>query len=217
MIGRELAEEALDWVQDVSFDETSALALLNRAQVAVASRLLLPGLSDGYDTVTTDPLAFAVAVPDDYMKALYHAQTANGTLTVYQNMALFLAYYPRISPQTGPVSGVVAINRQLVYQPVPNLPTEITLRYYRRPTPMTTRSDSYPDGVEFGTEIAEQYEKALVHYAAKEMWAKLEQGEGSRPDTSYHNGEYERFVALLEAGCPKAVPHPKPPICESNW
>ena len=217
MNGNELVAEVLDWVTDVSFTADDALILLNRGQVAIASRLLLPGLSNGIDTVDTVPGQYAVAVPDDYMKVLYHAQTDNGNPTVYQNIALFMTDFPVIDDSPGTLAGVVVAGRQLVYQSVPTLAKTITLRYYRKPTPMTTRSDSYPDGYEFGSDVGENYEKALVHYAAKEIYAKIEQGDGNKEDTAYHTAEYNRHLATMKDGTPESRPHPKPPVCEANF
>jgi len=219
MNGNELVAEVLDWVQDTSFGKTAVLNVLNQGQVAIASRILLPGLSNGYDTITTVTDDYKVALPSDsdYMKACYHAQTSNVVVDVYQSLSAFLAEFPYLQTTRSSLMGIVITGGELVYQGVPASATDIEIRYYRKPTPMTTRSDSTPDGVEFGSDVAENYERALVHYAVRYCYAKIEQGDGRKEDTAFHNGEYERYVKLLDTGSPKNRPHPKPPICEGNW
>jgi len=218
MNAKQLVDKVINNVTEIDFDEAEVLEKLNEGQVELASRLLLPGLSDGYDTVTTVTTGPEVPMPDDYMKELLSARVVDGSrVKVVANFGLFDSQYGPVDSTTGSVVACVAHGRNLIYQNVPGVAKSIQLWYYRLPTPMQYREDSFPDGVEFFRDYSTHFQKALFHYACQELWAEIEQGEGNKPDTSYHEAKFEQYVRKLNARCNKARPHMKVPQVKGNW
>jgi hypothetical protein len=218
MNGEELVQEVLDATQNAAVTADGALVLLNRAQVALAERLLLPGLSNGRASVATVVDDFQVTMPATYMKHLYGAFTDDGELEVYSNLTLMMADLGEPQVLAGPLDGVTVMARQLVYSKVPVTATTIRLWYYRKPVAIQELPTSFPDGVEHGSDVAELFCRALLYYATTIIKEKVESYQPSKPDTMRGDQRWEEFVALLRTGTGGLqVPRRPPPVCRSSW
>ena len=218
MNGEELVAEVLDTVTDLSVTAADALKLLNRGLVRVAQELLLPGLSDGYGTVQTAPGSWSVDVPTNFMRELYRCYGDSQELTVFSNMNLFLEENGDLSLVSGPLKHVTVQKRKLVYQAVPSVAKTVKLHYYRKPTPLEAAPQSFLDGAEYDTDVSEALEQAVVNFALWKIYHKIEMGEKTKTDTTYHKGLFEEDLVRMESlGVNRQRPRKSPPICEQNW
>lgn len=218
MNAEELIEEVEDIIQDPSYDSEAILKHLNRGQLAIANKLLLPGLSDGHASVNTVLSQNHATLPTNYHKALHVAQVDGLPVKVYNNKALMIADYGKLTTQTGAVIGVTVDSGELVYQRVPATATAVELFYYRKPTPMTESGTSFPDGL--GGQMADNddFDFALIHYACWRLFERIEQGlEGQKIDTGYHKNEFYERVGELRLFCKEGRSHPVPPITKGSW
>ena len=220
MNGEQLVAEVMDIVQDGSVDADAVLALLNQGQIAVASRVLLPGLSDGNSTVTTLTDGYLVDLPVDYHRELFLAQVDGRKVPVYANKMLLMEELglSGIGLSTGTIYGVTTNGKQLLYQMVPVAAKDIELFYYRLPAAIAETTASYPDGLTTHGATNDHFDWALIHYAASHLFSKIEDGmEGQKVNTQHHAGMFEGRVAEIESATGRGRPRPAPPICGVNW
>jgi len=205
------AEEIIDEIilkvdsDDVEDDREQVLKLINRAHGYLTNHILLPGLADGFATVSTVVDDYKVDMPDDYSRGLFLARTnVNGfekDLTIVETLAEIVSVYPNLSftADIGSVNIVAAQRNTLYYYMVPSTVTEIGLFYHRKPTPMEDVYTSYPDGLTETGVDDEAWNEALIYYACWKLFAKIEQGlEGKKIDTSYNANVFNDMVDQLE-------------------
>ena len=214
-----MIDEVLDIVDDPSFDrEDDVLKYLNLGQVSAAAKLLIPGLSDGYDTVATLVDAYKVPAPADYMKMVHSVSVAGRPVRLCRNFADLVQRYEGLSLDAGEVGAVVISAGQVFYQQVPAVPAAIELFYYRLPAPMVDAATSYPDGLGTLQGAMDNYSRALIHFAASQLYSKIEQGmEGEKVDTGYHFALYQALLDEFHLGHLEEIVHPSPPVSEVNW
>ena len=220
MNAEQLITEVADIVQDSSYDNETILAYLNRGQVAVAGALLLPGLADGYGTVTSVVDGYGVALPADFHRELFHAQVGGRPVKVYRNMGMMLHELEKITAQAGQLVAVCPNARRLMYQQVPVSATNVELFYYRLPAAMTDEDDtSRPDGLSMQAGVAvEHYDFALVHYAAALIYDRIEDGiEGQKVNTLSHRQQYALRLEEMRLHVREGRPHAPPPVSGVNW
>ena len=217
MNGVELIEEVLDTAADISFDEEDALKYLNQGLSAMARKLLLPGLSNGYSTVYSLTDSNKVALPADYAKGLYACQVAGSQVTVYSNVSKFFRVFQQLNLAAGSIAAVSVQGGFLVYQRVPSVAKEIELFYYRKPEPIEESEQSRPAGLADSVELSEDFDNALINYALHRIYEKIEQGEASKPDTIYHFSQYQYYMAEVDSGIDKQRPRPEPTVCRVSF
>jgi len=214
------AEEMLDEVVGIvlnpySDDREDYLKYLNRANVILASRFLLPGLGDGNDTVDTATDSKTVALPDDYGRELFLALVEGKEVSVVRELRSLSILFGGLSLDSGTISAVTASNGNLVYQRVPDTVTEVDLFYYRNPVPMEDSTDSNPDGFVDDEDL----DNALINYACWQAFAKLEQGvEGRKVSTEYHLGAFKEHEAAVKLKCYReGEQYASPPPANKAW
>jgi len=215
-----MIDEVLDIVDDPSFDrEDDVLKYLNLGQVSAAAKLLIPGLSDGYDTVATLVDAYKAPAPADYMKMVHSVSVVGRPVRLCRNFADLVQRYEGLSLDAGEVGAVVISAGQVFYQLVPAVSVDIELFYYRLPTPMTDSLTSFPDGLGSIMQAAmDNYSQALIHFAASQLYSKIEQGmEGAKVDTQYNFALYNELLAQFNLGHSEEIVHPAPAVGEVNW
>jgi hypothetical protein len=214
-----MIDEVLDIVDDPSFDrEDDVLKYLNLGQVSAAAKLLIPGLSDGYDTVATLVDAYKAPAPADYMKMVHSVSVVGRPVRLCRNFADLVQRYEGLSLDAGEVGAVVISAGQVFYQLVPAVSVDIELFYYRLPTPMTDSLTSFPDGLGNLQDAMDNYSRALIHFAASQLYSKIEQGmEGEKVDTAYHFALYQALLDEFHLGHLEEIVHPSPPVSEVNW
>lgn len=193
-----LVTEVLKIVDSAGFAAADALKYLNRAQLAVANRLLLPDLADGYDTVTTSTSAYSVALPSDYHKGLFLAQVDDEQVNTFKDILSLSKVYGKLTTTAGSIVAVAINAGNLVYQEVPATAADIELFYYRKPVDMTNVDTSFPDGLQ----DVDAYDDALIYYACWKMYTQVEQGlEGAKIDTKYNEDRWEQMVDRVGLHC----------------
>jgi len=214
-----MIDEVLDIVDDPSFDrEDDALKYLNLGQVSAAAKLLIPGLSDGYGTVSTATDAYKVPAPADYMKMVHSVSVGGLPVRLCRNFADIVQRYEGLSLDAGEVGAVVLSAGQVFYQLVPAVSVDIELFYYRLPVAMTDSAASYPDGLGAMQEAMDNYSQALIHFAASHLSGKIEQGmEGAKVNTMYHFALYKELLAQFDLAHAEEVVYPAPAVGEVNW
>jgi hypothetical protein len=220
MNAEQLIAEVADIVQDSSYSNEAILHCLNRGQVAVAGAILLPGLADGYGTVTTSVSEYSVALPADFHRELFHAQVDGLPVKVYRNMGVMIHDLEKITAQAGQLVAVCPNAGNLLYQKVPSTAREVELFYYRLPTAMDDEDDnSRPDGLSMQAGVAlEHFGFALVHYAAALIFDRIEDGiEGQKVNTLSHREQYAGRLEEMRLHVREGRPHAPPPIAGVNW
>ncbi len=218
MNGSQLVDMAKNLVVDPRFNRSWYIDALNRGILAVASRILMPGLADGADSVDTAVDAPTAAMPSDFHRELYHAEIDGEVVTVKSNIAQVFAmgYTKRL--EAGSVAVVCQHGTNLFYQQVPETSKQIDLLYYRKPDTLYDRRNSYPDGL---SDIAEHpsYDNAIIAYAAHLAWMIIEQGfDGDKKETNYHLGEFARNADdLVSVGVARSRPRKPPTICRGRF
>jgi hypothetical protein len=218
MNAKELIEEVIDLVDDDWVDEKRALKAINAAQVAVARKVLLPGLADGSDTVTTLTTGNEVALPTDYLRELYYCSVDGQYPNVWSNLMLLGQEMGHLELKVGPVTDVCTLGSNLFYMNSPSTAVTLNLRYYRKPTAMTRSAESYPDGLEVGNGSEEDYENAILSHAAWKLFLRIEAGvEGEAKDSTRHSNLFTYHIKEMQKALGAARPHRIPPIVEQNF
>jgi hypothetical protein len=214
-----MIDEVLDIVDDPSFDrEDDVLKYLNLGQVSAAAKLLIPGLSDGYDTVATLVDAYKAPAPADYMKMVHSVSVVGRPVRLCRNFADLVQRYEGLSLDAGEVGAVVISAGQVFYQLVPAVSVDIELFYYRLPTPKTDILTIFPHGLGNLQDAKDNYSQALIHFSASRLYTKIEQGmEGEKVDTAYHFALYNALLDEFNLGHLEEIVHPSPPVSEVNW
>jgi len=191
-----------------SYADSALLPYLNAAQVAIAERVLLPGLSDGLATISATTGAMYATVPATYHRRIFMAKntTTGAAVDVFSNLGI-LAQTKEIYPSIDNEGDVVAIAihaGRIVYQMVPTSAQTISLMFYRLPVPMTESSTSYPDGMG-GSRVADSKEAldfALIHHAAWNCYERIEDGmEGQKVNSERHKGLFDKHMERLSLVC----------------
>lgn len=219
MNGKELIDDIIDTVQqEETYPRTRVLGYLNQALLAIAGRVLLPGLADGAGTVTTVIDSNVAPLPADFHRELHQA-TADGTpVQISANAGIMLADDFNFDLTAGQVLGVTVMAGNLAYQYVPAVPVDIALRYYRKPTLLADSDTSVPDGLAGSHGMEDDIDLALISHVCARIFSKVEQGlEGAKIDTTYHTGQYEAAIARLTSGVDRARPRKAPPKVRFRW
>lgn len=90
-------------VQDSSYDDALLLDFANRARRYIAGRVHLPALRSEGTTITTAPGLFAVPMPDDYQRELFHCydETESCRIKVFRSNNLMLKRYAHEADKDG--------------------------------------------------------------------------------------------------------------------
>jgi len=129
MNAERLVEKVLNTVNYPKLGEDEALAYLNDGQKIIASRVLLPGLSNGAATMHTAIDAYSIDLPADYHRNLYLAQIERRDLPIMLDMR-------SLSSSTGPIAvnntppellAVAAQAGKFIYQNVPETSVEVAM------------------------------------------------------------------------------------------
>jgi len=205
------AENLIAEVADIVLGETTdevCLAALNAAQMAIAERVLLPGLSDGLATISATTGAMYATIPATYHRRIFMAKntTTGSVVDVYSNigiMAQITEIFPSIDNE-GDVISIALHSGRILYQRVPTSTQSISLMFYRLPVDMEDSSTSYPDGMG-GSRVAgskEAIDFALIHHAAWNIFEKIEDGmEGAKVNSTRHQGLFEEHMERLSLVC----------------
>lgn len=216
MNAEELIEAVVDIIQDDSIEGEEILSYLNLGQLAIANRVLLPGLADGHATLSTVLDDFMVSLPTDYHRGLFLAQSDDSIPTVVKTMGDIVTVTGMpLSKDTGSAVNIVAAQaRKFVYQPVPEAGAEVEIFYHRKPIPMTESNKSFPDGLSADSSGNDDADQALIYYACWRSFAKIEQGlEGAKVDTKYYLGLFEETLEIIDLHSTregKSYPKPLP-------
>lgn len=210
--GSEIAERVLGVVQDDSFTENTVISLINDCVKAISRKMILPAL-DTEGTVTTLTDAAVVPLPVNFQRNLYHAQNpaAYQSIKILNSRGAMLSEHMRLDQPGTIVRSVAAVKPFLLYAPIPTVATIITLRYQRKPTVITERTevDLFPDG----------FEDVPFYYACWQLYSKIEQGiDGAKVDTNYYMALYLGMRDELELSLKEGVSLPPPPIARmERW
>jgi len=218
MNGTELIDDIDDIVSDPRFTRAWFLARLNRGLMAVAGRVLLPGLADGSASINTVLGNHIVTLPETYHRTLYQASINGAPVRIYPSIGIMRDEGFNLNNDAGSVLGVSVNAGSLFYQRVPAVVTAISLRFYRKPTALADTTASYPDGLGGSTEMAEMLDQALVGYVCNAAYSRIEDGiEGQMVNTNYHLGRHEDAIDKMSKGFGRATPMPEPPVVEFRW
>jgi len=195
-----LIDDVLAEISDEQ-DTTRAevLSRLNKAQLAVAGKILMPDLADGNTSVLSVLGSSEADMPADFHRHIFMAQIDNYPVRTYLSFPLFLQEFNSLSDDAGDIIGIVTKGLKLIYQGVPSDATTIALQYYRLPVDMTDVSTSYPDGIS----NSEEYVMCLFHYACWKLFARVEDYTEAKHDTMYHKKEYQDYLVELGHACSK--------------
>lgn len=219
MNGEELIDDIIDTVQqEETYDRDRVLAYLNQALLAIAGRVLLPGLADGADTVTTELGVNVAPLPIDFHREIYHVVVDGSPVQIYAHAGIMLADGFNLDLTPGQVLGVAVVAGKLAYQYVPAVPVDIALRYYRKPAPLADSGTSFPDGLAGSHGMEADLDLALTSHVCAKIFAKVEQGlEGAKIDTTYHTNQYEVAIARMKSGVDRARPRKAPSKVQFRW
>lgn len=219
MNAEQLIDEIVDIILDTSFTREWILDRLNRAMKAVAGKVLLPGLSDGYSSVDTVLGENITPLPDDYHRNIYLADVVGvGPVKICQNIGIMRDFGYNLDLTSGSIECVAPNALSLFYQRVPSTVKTINLRYYRKPVDMEDKDSSFPDAVMANPEIEEDMDKALTAHVCGKIFARLEQGlEGNKVDTSYYENQFKEAIADIDDVVAKARPRMKPTVVKVRW
>lgn len=211
----ELIAEVAGTILEPSYDDAAILALLNRGQLACASRMLMPGLADGSGSINTVTDGNTIALPETFHRELFAATVSGDAVRLYDNKAIMLMDVGHEVTRAGDVVACCVSNRSLFYMDRPAAPVAIDLSFYRKPVAMTLSAQSYPDGTQGESEI---YDSILISYACWKIFARIEQGlEGGKTDTLYYKNEFEEGCLNLSRSVSEGRPHRKPTVSRVNW
>ena len=182
-------------VQDASFDSDDILDYFNKGLREIAGKIQIPDLIvvDTIDTVLAQPW---VALPDEYMWALFHcASVTNDRIvtSVYKKDSYreLLRLYPLLD-DVGNVEHIGVRGTRLYYQPIPGTAETLSIQFHGKPTELVLDADE-PDCLPYHL-----HEKLLVSFAAKEIYDLIEDGiEGPKVNYNKHNGAYNKALAEL--------------------
>jgi len=179
-----------------NLDERSLiLRHVNTAQKMVAEEVMLPGLKNGYATVTTVLGERFVALPDAYHKGLYYAQRDGKDINIHLTDVDMVISRGSMSSDDGDVTDIAESGDQLVYQSIPSTVVDIEIGFYKLPIEMTDEDTSSPDGARNNA----YYDLAIIHMASSICFSNIEDGiEGAKVNTSFHRGEFEKNVSELK-------------------
>jgi hypothetical protein len=214
---QDLISEISSVVRDRRFDRPWYLRQVNRAMLAIASRVLLPGLSGGKATVDTLTTDYQVDLPDDYHRELYLAKVGGTPMKIYGNMGVMIAAGHHMDINRGSITAVTVNGAKLVYQSVPALVTEIEILYYRKPTEQEDKRTSIVDELGFEAAAEDPLDEAILAYVANIGFSRIEQGiDGQKIDTAYYADQFETKIDILSA-YGKRRPRVEPPVCRVRW
>ena len=183
--------------------------VLNEGLKFCAREIRLPALeSEG--TVTTLAGLNKVAIPASwsYQRGLYAAEVIDqGFIEVASSLVILRMNYPEFgtTDQTGDIRVVAVSAGSLVYHPVPDLPVEVTCRFYRVPETMTRDSDA-PEG------LPEDLAGVLLEsYALYRLYPLIENGlEGPQANTLYFKTLFDEYLGNLDSYISEGQSSPEP-------
>jgi len=205
-----LISQVQEIIDDESFSPTQILGYLNRGVREIAGGVLLPrGLwtpplpdlrtSASVDTSTTYPyVALPTTAGNAYHKKLFFCTSEDQALEIkiFASWVKFLKRWPYLD-DTGSVRGVCVRGASLYYQGKPSTAESLTLHYFRKPVDMTEMDDE-PDGIPYHLQ-----DKLLTSFAAKEIFALIEDDDsGRRPNAAHYSSKFmeSAYELWLEIG-----------------
>lgn len=175
---QDLIDKVRRKVQDDSYSNDDIIDFFNAAMAELAGEFLLPNL-ETWETVYTDPMSSTIRMPANYHKNLRncHSTTNRRRIKVYGSKQLLHSEFGW-HDRNGRVLGIAPHGRDLYYQHIPNTAETLELNYWKFPdriTSVTQMPDILPPHM---------LEPLLVAYAAKEIFAEIEDGiEGKQINT----------------------------------
>lgn len=196
MNAEEILNEIVDIVAAPSYrDRDKVLKFANEANLAIANRIFLPDLADGFDSVDTVVDDNAVDLPPDYHRGLYLAMSEGKSLDIFEDIKSMSMCMGGISKDAGDLVGVTTTRTSLFYYQVPDAVKSIDLYYYRKPILMTDSSRSFPDGVDDN----DDFDLAIIHLASRKITNRIEDGEdGVMINTQNHDALFKQAMEQLE-------------------
>jgi hypothetical protein len=210
-----LRSRILTVVDEPSLDEDYVDSLIEEARQAVAENVLLPKLETSA-VVTTTLDGAPIELPEDYSRNLYGCAIQNYKEQpgVLANVGALQHRYPDIEAEiiNGDIAYVAARGSELLYYPVPEEATDITIRYYTAPTLLTKDSD-IPE------EIPSRFQRRLiVNYVASALYEDIENGiDDQKVNALKHERNYMQALAELEASLKESQSRRQPPKGVSHW
>lgn len=197
MNAAEIITEVIDTVDDYAYSSRSLiLKYVNSSQLLIASRLMLPDLNNGLDTVQTVIDGHTVPVPEDYHKGLYMASVGGVGLDIHKTPTDQMLSRGPLDDEEGDVTDVSVAAKTVHYQNVPGVSVDIMLGYYRLPVEMDDSETTYPDGA-IGFE---EFSWAIIHHSCHVLFNKVEDGmQGAKVNTQAHKALFDEKMFLLEA------------------
>jgi hypothetical protein len=204
-----IAVDDLSKVIQENLDDASLsgriIPTLNVAQNYLANKFDLPALDTSGD-LTTTVLDYAVDLPTDYMKNVWHVASASSSERVggpqrgnnnpYYDLHRFLKKWPLPSiTNAGSICDCAIKGRELWYQEVAI--DTLTIHYYKNPVTLVAGADvvSLP---------AHLVQDLLENFVCWKLYGIIEDGvEGKKIDTAYYKGLYDIAEAQLESFIPK--------------
>ncbi len=214
----ELIAEVVDIVDDEGYGDTTVLKYLNQSQRAIADKVLLPDLKNGFDTIEALPSVKFVDLPSDYHRGLYLAFVDGAEIDIHADIKSLSMVNGGLTVESGDIACVAKHGGTLLYQKIPTTPTEIELYYYQKPVDMTDSDASYPDGANGN----DDFDWALISFSAHKIFDIMEDGiEGPKVNASSHHSNYvERLKGVDDYATliGKSVPtRPKSGLSWLGW
>ena len=182
-------------IQDKSFTDDDILDYFNKGLGKIAGIVKIPDLivADTVDTVLSQPW---VALPNEYMWALFHCAsvTHDRTITSVYNKDSYrelLRLYPLLD-DVGDVSYIGVRGTRLYYQPIPATIETLSIQFHGKPSNMTLPTDE-PDCLPYHL-----HEDLLVNFAAKEIYNLIEDGiEDKKLNYNTYNNAFNKTLEEL--------------------
>lgn len=176
---QDLIDKVRRKVQDDSYTNDDIIDFFNQCFAELAGELLLPNL-ETWETVYTDPLSSQIPLPANFHKNLRncHSTTNRRRIRVYGSKQLLHSEFGW-HDRNGRVLGVARHGRYLYYQHIPSSAESLELNYWKFPDRISS-TKQMPDVLP-----PHLLEPLLVAYAAKEIFAEIEDGiEGRQINTA---------------------------------
>lgn len=192
MNNRRLIERVSRAVDSCCESKHDIIEALNDGMAQVSSRVLIPELIQ-VRNVTFNAGLDSKPVPSDYQRELFNCRdnANNKPISIFNSYSQLLAEFNGCSGPQGKIHGVAIQGRKLLVYQSPVDDYVLELHYYRKPDSITDNS---------GEEVVlpQQFRKALIHYAAFTIYEDIENGiEGPKPNTDYHESQFERYMSML--------------------
>lgn len=212
MNNKRLIERVSKAVDSCCESREDIIEALNDGMVQVSSRFLIPELIQVRNITFSAGLNSRV-VPSDYQREFFDCRNIaiNKPISIFNSYSQLLAEFKGCGGSPGKIQGVAIQGRKLLAYPVPAEDYTLELHYYGQPDNFT--DNSYEEVV-----LPPQFRKALVHYAAFTIYENIENGlEGPKPNTDYHESQFEKYMDMLSIYYKEGVSHKPIPIVKGEF